>query len=140
MLIHPIAPPVAAVFEAYPKHARTKLLEIRQLILETAMDNDALGQLEETLKWGEPSYLMKGGSTFRLAWHKKNPEQIGIYFNCQTKLVETFKELYADLFIYEGKRAILFDLDQEIPTQALRDCIILALTYHARKHLPLLGA
>lgn len=137
---HTISPPVAEVFEGYPKPARTALLKIRQAIFETAIEIDPTLQFEETLKWGEPSYLMKGGSTIRLAWKNKQPNKVGIYFNCQTNLIETFKELHSDTFIFEGKRAILLDLDQEIPINALKNCILLALTYHARKHLPLLGA
>ena len=30
---------------------------LRQLIFETAAATEVVGELEETLKWGEPSYL-----------------------------------------------------------------------------------
>lgn len=38
-----------------------------------------------------------------------------------------------------GNRAILFGIDEEIPEDALKTCIELALTYHSIKHFPLLG-
>ena len=46
---------VASTFESYPDKLRDKLLELRQLIFETALVLD-IYDLEETLKWGKPSY------------------------------------------------------------------------------------
>jgi len=60
-------------------------------------------------------------------------------FHCRTRLVDTFKELYRDIFKYEGNRAIVIDEDDEIATNELKHCISLSLTYHRRKHLPVLG-
>ncbi|WP_197081789.1 hypothetical protein [Paenibacillus sp. E194] len=57
---------VAAVFEHYPLHIQGKLFFLRQLILDTASETDGVGSVEETLKWGEPSYVMKKGSTIRI--------------------------------------------------------------------------
>ena len=48
-------------------------------------------------------------------------------------LVETFRELYPTQMEYGGNRSILFDGAAKIPEKALRHCIGLALTYHARK-------
>ncbi|MBU2454123.1 MAG: DUF1801 domain-containing protein, partial [Proteobacteria bacterium] len=48
---------VAAVFNSYPKKIRAKLMFLRKLILETADVIEGVGEIEETLKWGEPSYL-----------------------------------------------------------------------------------
>jgi hypothetical protein len=62
-----------------------------------------------------------------------------MYFNCRTKLVDTFRELYRDQFKFYGNRAIVFHEGDEIPIDALKHCILLALTYHRRKHLPMLG-
>lgn len=131
---------VAEVFHNFPGPIRQKLLDLRALIFQTAIDNDILGHLEETLKWGEPSYLAKDGSTIRLGWKDSTPEKFGIYFHCQTKLVDTFRALYGDLFCFEGNRAILFNREDNVPKEELQHCILLALTYHKRKHLPLLGA
>ena len=73
-------------------------------------------------------------------WKKSKSEQYALYFHCQTKLVETFKELYRDKFEFEGNRAIVFKENDEIPTDELKHCISLTLTYHRIKHLPMLGA
>lgn len=130
---------VAAVFEHYPEHIQKKLLFLRQLILDTAAETTGIDTVEETLKWGEPSYITKRGSTIRIDWKKSTPHQYAMYFNCNTKLVDTFKELYRDRFNYEGNRAIVFDENEEIPVDELKQCILSSLTYHTRKHLPMLG-
>ena len=135
----PSNPEVAEVFKTYPPVVRKKLQALRQLIYETATDNQAIGRIDETLKWGEPAYLTKGGSTIRMDWKKKSPNEYALYFNCRTKLIETFKEIYGQTFHFTGNRAIIFQLDEPIPTEAVKQCIELALTYHQRKHLPLLG-
>lgn len=135
-------PEVAIVFNAYPKNMREKLMFLRQLIFETAAKTEGVGELEETLKWGEPSYLTpktKSASTVRIDWKESKPDQYAMYFHCSTKLVDTFKELYRDQFMFEGNRAIVFNEDDEIPINELKHCISLALTYHRRKHLPMLG-
>lgn len=132
-------PNVRAIFEQYPEHIQQKLSILRQLILDTASEIDAVDHVEETLKWGEPSYLTSKGSTIRLGWKEAQPASYAMYFNCNTRLIETFKEVVEDAFRYEGNRAIVFLEDDDIPIQELKRCITLALTYHTRKHLPLLG-
>lgn len=61
------------VFQSYPLQARQKLLRIRANILSTAAEC-SIENVEETLKWGEPSYLVKKGSTVRRGWNLKKPE------------------------------------------------------------------
>ena len=126
---------VAAVFAAYPAPARKKLLRLRKLILKTAEDLGDIGKLTETLKWGEPSYLTeesKSGSTIRIAWHEKNPDYYGMFFNCQTSLVDTYRTLFPELN-FQGNRALLLDINGTMPTGPLQECIRLALTYHRDK-------
>ena len=84
---------VACVFREYPEDIRVKLMCLRRLIFETASEIEGIYALQETLKWGDPSYLMKGGSTVRVGWKSSTPHQYAIYFNCNTKLVATFREL-----------------------------------------------
>ncbi len=129
-------PEVAAVFNNYPENMRKKLMFLRQLIFDTAAATEGVGELEETLKWGEPSYLTpktKSGSTVRIDWKKSNEGRYAMYFKCTTNLVETFKEKYPTQFKYGGNRSIIFTEDDEIPVQELKECIALALTYHLRK-------
>lgn len=132
-------PNVTEVFEGYPEEVKSKILHLRELVLSAASEMDGLETLEETLKWGEPSYLAKHGSTVRMDWKEKKPDQYAIYFKCTSKLVPTFKAIYKDTFQFEGDRAIVFKLDEKIPEAELKHCISMALSYHKVKHLPLLG-
>lgn len=131
--------PVSEKYAAYPDRIRPIMLELRELAI-ACTGEPHIDHIDEALKWGEPSFIAKHGSTLRMDWKEKNPEQIGIYFHCQSLLIETIKEVYGDTFLYEGKRAILLLLDQPIPKKQLQHCMVLALSYHKRKHLPLLGA
>ncbi len=130
---------IAEVFDNYPKAVRPKLEQLRQLILEAADEAEGVDRVEETLKWGEPSYLTKDGSTIRLGWKSAAPKRYGLYFICTTTLVETFRYLFDDKLTFDGNRAILFELSDEIPVQEIKQCIKLAMTYHRIKHLPFLG-
>jgi hypothetical protein len=127
---------VAAVFAAYPKDIKTKLMALRQLIFDVASRTDGVGELEETLKWGQPSYLTsqsRSGSLIRIDQVKSQEGKYAMYFHCQTTLVDTFKEMYRDVFEYEGNRSILFSVKDKLPAEALRQCITMALTYHLNK-------
>jgi len=132
-------PDVADVFERYPEHIRPKMEYLRHLILKAAAAIPEITRLEETLKWGEPSYLTKKGSTIRMDWKEKSPDQYAMYFKCTSKLVPTFKEVFPDTFTYEGTRAIVFGLDDPVPAEELVKCITAGLRYHSVKQLPLLG-
>jgi len=128
-----------AVFDAFPMEIREHLLNLREIILDTANSSDLVKDVEETLKWGEPSYISKIGSTIRLGKVKSNQNQYAIYFNCKSKLVDTFKELYGDTFMYETNRAILFNINEEVPYEEVQHCILMALTYHKIKNKPAMG-
>jgi len=52
-------------------------------------------------------------------------------------IMETAKE--SEAFKYENNRAILFNMDDEVPKKELKVCIDMALHYHSVKHLPRLG-
>ena len=127
---------VAAVFEQYPHGMREKLMFLRELIIETAAETEGVGELEETLKWGEPSYLTprtKSGSTVRIDWKKRSENEYAMYFKCTTTLVESFRKKYPTEFRYGGNRSIIFKAEDKIPVEELKDCIAMALTYHLRK-------
>jgi hypothetical protein len=134
-----INPDVEAKFASYPDSIRKQILFLRQLILEVASEMTDVGEIEETLKWGVPSYISKNGSTIRIDWKTSSSEHYAMYFHCGTKLVDTFRELYDNRFCYEGNRAIVFGVNDEIPVAELKQCISLSLDYHRVKHLPMLG-
>ena len=125
-------------FDEYPENARSRLKELRGIVFSIAKELE-LGDIEESLKWGEPSYNVKTGSPLRMDWKLKSPGNCFLYFNCQTKLVDTYRELYGDVLEFQGNRAIVLSLSNPLPEEAIKHCIKLALTYQQRKHLPLLG-
>jgi len=126
---------VANVLDGYPRPIGAKLQALRKLILDTARTTDGVGALEETLKWGQVSYLTSetgSGSTVRIDRVKSADNRVAVYFHCQTNLVETFRELYPELS-YSGNRAILLDAGAPLPKAELGHCVALALTYHLHK-------
>ena len=133
------SPKVDAVFANYPRFVRDKMQSLRELVIETAEETEGVYKLEETLKWGEPSFVTKDGSTLRMDWKEKTPEQYAMYFHCTSRLVDTFRLVFNHKFQYEGKRAIVFQLNQKIPKAELKECIKAALTYHKVKELITLG-
>lgn len=126
---------VTAVFERYPEPIREKLLELRQLILETAVATPGVGEIVETLKWNQPSYLTvrpKSGTTIRIDAYNVRQPQVGLFVHCQTNLINTFRQQYPAL-TFEGDRAIILNVDDALPLDPLRNCIAQALTYHRNK-------
>lgn len=133
----PILPPdVKAAFDAFPMPARKALLHVRKLVFETAAHQD-VGNITETLKWGEPAYLTapRIGSTVRLGWKKKQPDRGMILLNCQTTLIGDLRAAFSEMLTFEGNRAITFQLDDLPPDTVLSMCLAAALTYHrAKRH------
>lgn len=129
-------PGVARRFAIYPAKIRRKLMTLRAMILKTAAATDGVGALHETLKWGEPAYVTaesRSGSTIRIDWKEARPTEYAMYFNCKTNLIDTFRTLFPNDFRYQSNRAIVFDEDDIVSTQALEFCIAAALTYHRAK-------
>ena len=91
----PIDSEVLAVFSSYPREYESKLLFLRELIFETAASIEDVGEIEETLKWGEPSYLTpesKSGSTIRIAWKESPNQHYSMFFKCTANLVPALKK------------------------------------------------
>ena len=133
-----IATPVDNVIKGYPPLAQNYALKLRALILETAQQDERIGPLTETLKWGEPSYLTektKSGTTLRFAWKEKHPAKIGIFVSCQTSLITSFQDQFHGELNFEGTRAIWLGLDKPLPRDILAICIAKTLTYHLNKDL-----
>lgn len=128
-------PDIQKKFASYPDHVRSKLEQLRAVILDVARNEDSVGTLEETLKWGEPSYLTtqsKSGTTIRIDWKPKYPEQYALYVNCKTTLIDTYRSLFPE-FTYEGNRAMIFNVHQALPENEVRLCVSMALKYHHNK-------
>jgi hypothetical protein len=127
---------IRPVFDKCSPHTKQTLLTIREWIFETAESSNEIGQIEECLKWGEPSYLTqspKSGTTLRLSQRQSNPSEYGLFVHCQTTLIEEFRVVYPDLN-YDKNRGVLFDSRKPIQTDTIKQFIYLALTYHSRKY------
>lgn len=127
---------VAAVFNGYPRNLRKRLDRIRALIFEVAAETEGVGPLVETLKWGSPSYLTSesgSGTTVRIdrvGWQK---DKYGVFVHCQSGVIEQFRSAFGDEYDCDGKRGIILDSKDDMPEEAVRHFIRLALTYHLRK-------
>ncbi len=130
-----IDPNVAAVFESYSRDTREKLLALRELIFETAESTEGVGALEETLKWGQPAYLTSesgSGTTIRIDSRSSSGEY-AVYVHCQTTLVDSFRSWFPGQLRFEGSRAIVFHVDDDVAVGPLSVCLGAALTYHLDK-------
>lgn len=127
-------PKVKAVFDAYLPVYRKPLLQLREWTFDVADKTSGVGELEETLKWQQPSYLTsktKAGSTVRMDWF--DDDHVALFFNCQTTLVESFRTSFGDTLAYSKNRAVLLDVSTPLPETKIRQCLSMALTYHLRK-------
>ena len=125
----PVPPQVQAAFEAMPKAAAQRLMAVRKMIYQAA-EEAGVGPLTETLKWGEPAYLTeatKAGSTIRLGTSGERP---AAFFNCNTTLVDGFREDFGTALELQGNRAVVLEGADEA---ALGICLHRALTYHRSK-------
>jgi hypothetical protein len=126
---------VKAVFDAYPRDVRADLLDLRELIFRTGSKTEGVGTLVETLKWGQPAYLPsrpKIGTTVRIDALGDRKSRYAMFVHCQTTLISSFRTLYPHVFVFEGSRAVLFTHGEELPHEALKHCIAMALTYHLK--------
>ena len=133
------SPGFREAFRKYPENVFPKLQRLRELVHEAGESIEPTITIEESLKWGEPTFLTKNGSTIRIDWKVKKADQYAIYFNCHSQLIPVFRLLFNNVFTFEGNRAIILDLDEKIPETELKIIFTAALTYHKIKHLPKLG-
>jgi hypothetical protein len=111
------------------------MLALRELVIKTAATTAGVGEIDETLKWGEPAYLTKNkaGSTVQMDWKAKSPTSYALYFNCNTNLVDGFRTMFPRDFGFEGRRALVFQLDQTLHHDAVVFCIAASFTYHLKQ-------
>lgn len=122
-----------AFHKVEPAHRET-LLAVRALIFEAASEDTRIGRIEETLRWGEPAYITvnkKTGSTLRLSMEKTSGMP-ALFFNCNTTLVEEFRQQFGEVLTYSKNRAVLLGGDWAQHTSYIKMCIAAALTYHLR--------
>lgn len=131
-----IPPKVKEAYEKYKEADRAVLLQLRDLVFITAGSDNRIGELTETLKWGEPAFLTeetKSGSTLRLGYSKlsKSP---ALFVSCSTPLLTTLKDLdSARSLEYHGLRDITVPKITSRNKEMIRTCILKTLTYHLDK-------
>src|SRR6266850_4669353 len=100
-------PAVDAVFNAYPRPIKARLLALRRLIFDTAKTTKGVGALQETLKWGQPSYLTaetKSGSTIRIDQVKSAANQYAVRSEEHTSELQSPCNLVCRLLLEKKKK------------------------------------
>lgn len=135
-----ITPPVSDTFAATLETAtpvqERALIRLREMVYETAGSLKGVGTIEESLKWGQPTFTTvrpKSGSPLRMAPLPDGTDRVALYFICTTDLVSRFREHYGDALSFEGNRAILLDAGAPLPEAEISHCMAMALRYFADK-------
>ncbi len=125
---------VEQYFTTLPQEARIHLENLRDII-RAAAEASGAAPLEESLKWGQPSFApsKRMGTPIRLSWSQKSPERVEMLVHCQTSLVDAWRHRFGDLFDYDGTRAVHIPLEQPLPEKPLHIMAVMALTYHQQK-------
>ncbi len=63
-------------------------------------------------------------------------DSYAIYFNYNTTLMDSFRNLFPHTFTFEGNRALVFNSGDKLPKKELAFCLGMALTYHVAQHSP----
>ena len=124
---------VAEIFDTYPAPVRGRLLRLRELVFDTAATTEGVGDLDETLKWGEPAYLTvrpQSGTTIRM--DSKGLDHYALYVHCQTDLVRRVGRSRPELNCV-GNREVAFRVEEAMPEDAVREFVAAALTYKLRR-------
>lgn len=120
-------PEVCAVISTAPTPARHGLDHLRARIHAVAAEQGV--ELTESLKWGQPSFVVDGASPLRIGVPKSGG--FAIYAHCTTTLIKDYAAIVPDARI-EGNRAVLFQSTDEARAQPLEHLIEAALRYHVR--------
>lgn len=127
-------PQVKAAFDGFDPAVRTDALWLRELIFDTAEATEGVGEITETLRWGQPAYLPvrpRTGTTVRIG-AAGAPGQLGMFVHCQTSLIDSYRRYYGGDLVLDGNRAVVLTAGQRAPAEMLGHCIAMALTYHLR--------
>ena len=127
--------PLLAHINHWPDAAKARLWECRALFHQIA-DQADVGRLDETLKWGQPSWRpvkTRTGSTLRAGWHIDHPDVLSLFVDCKTDLAVRMRDNYPQLPMNDGRRQIGLRLDAPLPRQAILHLAEMTFTYHRAK-------
>ncbi len=120
-----MTPEVNAAFEAIDPAPRRVLLAVRDLILNEAGDVP----VEEALRWGQPAYLTKKGTTIRLGVSKAGLPSV--FTHCQSSVMSDVQAVAGEGLIWDGNRGVSWRVEDDLPEAVLRILARRALRYHA---------
>lgn len=86
---------------------------------------------QESIKWGQLSYKTKNGTPIRI--DKFSEGKVALFVNCQTTLVEQYKNMFSQSLNFSKNRAIVLEAKNPLPIEELKTCIELAMNYHLKK-------
>ncbi len=122
---------VRKVFDRHSAILSRRLYTLRDWVFEVASGDARIGSIEESLKWGQPSYVpaaTKSGTAVRIDTHAAIKGSCALYVHCGTDLVARWRDIYEDL-AYDGNRAVIFGSAQPLPKAVIQHCIAMAFTY-----------
>ena len=123
---------VAAVLSNMPVALQPSIIKLRAIIFDVAHEAE-IGGLNETLKWGEISYLpakKRVGTTIRLG--AEEPDVVRFFVPCQTRLLDIYRARFPEEFTYVGDREVRMSPEQ-VDQPHVGELVALALTYHSEK-------
>ncbi|SDW21911.1 hypothetical protein [Litoreibacter albidus] len=119
------------VFASMPADVATTLRAARLDILRAAAASNEVGQLDETMKWGEPAYLTcapKTGTTLRLGLIGG---QAAVMVPCSTAIIDDARAIFGPLPELSGKRGLVLGGQRQV----FNYVVDAALHYHLRKRV-----
>ncbi len=125
-----LSPDVQAAFDTAPPAAQKGMMDLRALIFTVAADLPEIGEISETLRWGQPAYITskRAGASLRLGVPKTGG--FALYTHCQTSLIADFATAFPNMDKVEGTRAIHFTDATQIDPIRHGMLIRSILTYH----------
>lgn len=120
---------VRATYQSWPAPAMQQAWQVRTILLDTA---PAIGSapVVESLKWGEPALRpRRGGTTLRIAWSPRQPDDIGLFVDCKTDLCQRMSGDFPQAFSYAPPRAMYLPVAGDLPKDALRHLARIAFRY-----------
>jgi hypothetical protein len=120
-------------FAAFPQPARTTLMAVRAMIFDIAATLPAdqnVGRIEESTKWGQPSYATpdtKSATPIRLGLSKAGDP--AIFTHCQSTVMGDFRDLAAPNLKFDGNRAVFLPIGHPPKLDEFAPLIRAALTY-----------
>lgn len=129
--------PLLAHIKHWPDAAQARLWACRALFHQIAQDAK-VGRLDETLKWGQPSWrpvAPRTGSTLRAGWHSDRAQMLSLFVDCKTDLAARMRDFYPHLPLNDGRRHLAVAIEGPLPQQALSHLAEMTFTYHRARRL-----